>query len=268
MPRHRWKKGHRLSEASIRQMVSSRKATMAVRGYPSRSFTDEQRASTGQRFRDWFAADPARREESRKRMAALARSKKGQKQTPEQIEKRKISWLRTWAAKKAAGYIPPKRAIYRPWSAETRKKFTESFRERLAHKAKERTIKCAHCGAVKVKNNIVAIKKYSRHFCTHACYVKNMKAGAATDPGIRERRSGQYNNWRRRILRRDKNKCRNCGIGKEESKLHAHHILSYAKFAQFRFDGWNGKLLCRRCHALVHRNHELRSKTESLRAIP
>lgn len=249
--------------------VASRKTTMSERGNPCLRgpISDEEKSNTGKRFKEWFAADPARREESRRRMAALARSRKGQKQTPEQIAKRVAASRVTREAKKVAGYIPRRRAKYKPWSVETRNRFTESRRAYFESKAEERTIKCAHCGARKVKLNIVAIKKQARHFCTHACYVKNLKANAATDPGVRERRSDQYNNWRRRILRRDKNKCRNCGIGKEESKLHAHHILSYAKFAQFRFDDWNGKVLCRRCHALVHRQHELRSMAEVRRGL-
>ena len=264
MPRHKWEKGYHLPEESMRRRVESFKATMAARGNPCLRgpITDEEKAKTSERSKLWFAADPSRREASRERMTALAKSKKGQKQTPEQISKRRAAWLRTYEAKKAAGLpLRKKGIIYKPWDAEKKRMFGEKTRARFALKKIERTIICENCGESKVKINIVQLKQ-KKHFCKQACYNAWQRINAAADPGKLDRRSKEYSNWRRRVVRRDKNNCRNCS---SSGKVHAHHILGWAKFPQFRFDTWNGKTLCRRCHALVHRGHEFRAHREIAR---
>ena len=258
-----------MSEESLRKRTASRKITMAARGNPflRGPITEEEKKNLSARSKAMFDADPSLREKSRALMTSLALSKKGQKQSPEQIAKRIASWKKTYVANKAAGHVRPRGMKYKPWDPEKKKRFRECMRARFADKKLKRKIICEQCGAEKIKQTMTQIKKQEHHFCSQMCYIKNLKENATRESGKRGRLSKPYLNWRRRILYRDKNTCRNCGAGKDKSKLHAHHILGYAGFPQFRFDDWNGKTLCRRCHALVHRKHELRSKTESWRAL-
>ena len=39
--------------------------------------------------------------------------------------------------------------------------------------------------------------------------------------------------------------------GQNGYKLEAHHLLSFVRFPQFRFDLWNGITLCINCHKLT-----------------
>ena len=54
-----------------------------------------------------------------------------------------------------------------------------------------------------------------------------------------------YNNWRDYILKRDDNKCQDCG---QTDALHIHHIHTFAKIPHLRFNTFNGITLCDKCH--------------------
>lgn len=60
------------------------------------------------------------------------------------------------------------------------------------------------------------------------------------------RASAKYNDWRKRVFKRDKWKCKICGqVG---GKLEADHILSWAEYPSERFKIKNGRTLCKECH--------------------
>ncbi len=64
------------------------------------------------------------------------------------------------------------------------------------------------------------------------------------------RRSPACTNWRLEVFRRDDFTCVCCG--KTGGRLHAHHILSFAKYSNQRFNTKNGVTLCKNCHKNLH----------------
>lgn len=67
----------------------------------------------------------------------------------------------------------------------------------------------------------------------------------------RLRCSKEYQIWREGIFQRDNYICQGCGYD-EGGILQAHHILSFTKFTNKRFDLVNGITLCIVCHQKIH----------------
>lgn len=65
------------------------------------------------------------------------------------------------------------------------------------------------------------------------------------------RRSYQYGQWRTSVFERDDHTCQKCGDNRG-GNLRAHHIKSFAKYPELRFDVSNGLTLCHPCHELEH----------------
>lgn len=70
--------------------------------------------------------------------------------------------------------------------------------------------------------------------------------GGATKPNEKIRKSLEYVSWRRDIFIRDSFTCQKCG--NSHVYLEAHHIKSFAKHPEYRFDKDNGLTLCKECH--------------------
>lgn len=67
----------------------------------------------------------------------------------------------------------------------------------------------------------------------------------------RVRKSIEYTKWRLAVFVRDNWTCQKCGARSsngEEVYLEAHHIKSYTKYPQLRFEVNNGITLCVDCH--------------------
>lgn len=87
----------------------------------------------------------------------------------------------------------------------------------------------------------------------------NWKGGAAEQNRI-ARASGEYKEWKLLALARAGNKCQSCGVKKghvceccgQRATLHVHHVFSFAKFPNLRFDPSNSEVLCARCHHSRH----------------
>lgn len=60
-----------------------------------------------------------------------------------------------------------------------------------------------------------------------------------------------YLQWRKDIYKRDGHKCQWPGCKRFRSRIHAHHILKWAKFPGSRFDVNNGICLCTKHHKTV-----------------
>ena len=67
----------------------------------------------------------------------------------------------------------------------------------------------------------------------------------------RDRNDPRYTGWRTSVFNRDNYKCQLCGVG---GYVIAHHINSWSKFPDERFDIENGITLCRDCHKREHRH--------------
>jgi len=80
------------------------------------------------------------------------------------------------------------------------------------------------------------------------------KTGASTGRKLAWSRS-IYQNWRKAVFAKDDYICQMCGDDKG-GNLHAHHIKSWAGFAEGRYDITNGITLCEICHTAIHKKSE------------
>ena len=96
---------------------------------------------------------------------------------------------------------------------------------------------------------------------------RNWKGGKATQ-NLQLRGSFEYREWKQAALNLRGNKCQECGRENgwececcgHRVVLHVHHVESFAKVPERRFDPTNSEVLCSKCH---HRRH--RSKTQGRR---
>lgn len=65
-----------------------------------------------------------------------------------------------------------------------------------------------------------------------------------------KRRSSEYKKWVKNIYKRDNYMCQIC---ESNIKLQAHHLYSYIKYKNMRFDFNNGITLCKKCHDEFHK---------------
>lgn len=66
----------------------------------------------------------------------------------------------------------------------------------------------------------------------------------------RIRRSLEYLEWRESVFKRDNWTCQNCNA-RDGRELHPHHIKSFSKYPELRFELSNGLTLCIGCHKLT-----------------
>ena len=66
-----------------------------------------------------------------------------------------------------------------------------------------------------------------------------------------KRVSPEYKRWKKAVLERDGYKCQHCG---EENDLHVHHIKSFSKYPELRYEVSNGITLCKKCHKKEHKS--------------
>lgn len=76
--------------------------------------------------------------------------------------------------------------------------------------------------------------------------------GFTTPKLNRIRKSAQYIQWRKSVFLRDDYTCQACG--KKGCYIEAHHIKSFAKYPNIRFDLNNGITYCRPCHIKLDQN--------------
>ncbi len=74
------------------------------------------------------------------------------------------------------------------------------------------------------------------------------------------RATGDYKQWRVAALAAKGNRCEDCGVQQDnvcdccgtKIRLHVHHIKSFSKYPELRFDPLNAEVLCPKCHNARH----------------
>ena len=75
----------------------------------------------------------------------------------------------------------------------------------------------------------------------------NFWKGGITPVNLLLRNGSQYKDWRIFVFKRDNFTCKKCGDNQGRN-LNAHHIKSFSKYPELRFDVNNGCTLCIPCH--------------------
>lgn len=84
--------------------------------------------------------------------------------------------------------------------------------------------------------------------------------GGLTEVNRRARTGWQAREWREKALERAGYKCQQCGVEHGRIceccgvvvRLHVHHVQSFSKFPEMRYDPENSEVLCPKCH---HKEH-------------
>lgn len=125
------------------------------------------------------------------------------------------------------------------------------------NKIKKKDKKCNYC------NNLFSPKSNIIKYCSKICFKKYKKdftksfnnpnwRGGITNENKKERQSDEYKNWRTSVFVRDDYTCQHCK--KLGGVLHSHHIKSFSKYKDLRFNVNNGLTLCFNCHKKLHNN--------------
>ena len=73
---------------------------------------------------------------------------------------------------------------------------------------------------------------------------------------LRDNKTIEYKEWRKKIFERDNHTCQICLRKKEVSgKLQAHHLYYYSEIQELRYSLKNGITYCKSCHAKLHRKN-------------
>ena len=100
----------------------------------------------------------------------------------------------------------------------------------------------------------------------------NWRDGAAME-NMRLRQSLAYRRWKVASLERAGYQCQECGIKHETPceccgtsiTLHVHHVHSFSRYPEIRFDPENSEVLCPKCH---HSRHRRKHRVNSVEPRP
>jgi len=139
-----------------------------------------------------------------------------------------------------------------PWHEQARRKEIETFYERGEKRIAEDTadIKAQAMAMFEKQLNgkLANMQDGEGLVVTFAIDIVRTDGKVRGGSGA-ERNMPEYIEWRDAVYRRDGYTCQECGA---QSELNAHHIKSWARHPELRFDVSNGVTLCKTCHAKKH----------------
>ena len=161
-----------------------------------------------------------------------------------------------------------------PHTKETKKNMSEKFKQLWAEgKYKNRvidyTVVSAKSREAQRKGSFISCLNCKKEFycspsgldakyCSKDCQGAHMvgELSPRWDGGRNYRpyvhlKTKEYKDWRKAVFSRDNFTCQDCG--NEELMLNAHHIKSYSKYPELRYELSNGLTLCQKCHVEYHR---------------
>ena len=157
-----------------------------------------------------------------------------------------IKGKKTWSSTQKGIHLSPKSEFKKgmtPWN--------KGLKVTTPWNKKPRVMKKCRCGKEVM---VLPHRAKTFRFCSVACTSRYVLSGEnhwnfknwSTNKLIRLRSSGEYKEWRIKVLKRDEYTCQECGT--KEGILEVDHIKPFAYFPQERFNINNGRVLCRECH--------------------
>lgn len=132
------------------------------------------------------------------------------------------------------------------------KKHSEEFKKKCSDRMKGKILskKTREKLSIAAKGRIVSVFTRIKLSRTHKQRVlegkNNFYRGGITEINKKIRMSLAFRLWREAVFARDNWTCQECGsVG---TYLHPHHIKSFSKYPELRFDINNGMTLCKECH--------------------
>jgi hypothetical protein len=107
------------------------------------------------------------------------------------------------------------------------------------------------------------VKHHKYQFCSFECYKNNIgqffegennplwNGSLSSKERIKLRALTEYRHWRKEVYERDNYTCQCCSDN-SSGNLNAHHLYSWDKNPEIRFDVNNGITLCKTCHKAFH----------------
>lgn len=134
--------------------------------------------------------------------------------------------------------------------------------------SKKVKVSCSHCGIELFRQRWEVLKK-KHFFCSVKCREKHL-VGEKSPNYIKDRAnlknrnhsirwSKKMSDWRKSVYIRDNYTCQMCGARSRANShvtLNAHHIKTFSKHKNLRFNPSNGITLCEECHKKTYRKEK------------